>query len=146
MVSTDVLKTCNYKHRGHFFQSRGRSATTTKVFVGSLPPDVSPDDLKKLFNPYGPIAECDIANRCGFLHLEDQTLAEKAITELNGVEFMGGKISVEKGRVKPRRSGGGGGGGGGGGPRGGRDRGGPYSRGIYFLKEKYMEMFVFYLC
>lgn len=83
---------------------------------------MTPDDLRKLFEPYGAIAECDIANRCGFLHLEDQTLAMKAIEELNGTEFMGGKISVEKGRVKPRR--------GGGGPmRGGKDRGGPYSRG-----------------
>ncbi|XP_072391928.1 uncharacterized protein [Diabrotica undecimpunctata] len=99
----------------------GRSSTTTKVFVGSLPPDATPDDLKKLFEPYGNIAECDIANKCGFLHLEDADLAMKAIDELNGVEFMGSKISVEKGRVKPRRSGGG--------PRGGRERGGPYSRG-----------------
>ncbi|CAG9838486.1 unnamed protein product [Diabrotica balteata] len=99
----------------------GRSSTTTKVFVGSLPPDATPDDLKKLFEPYGNIAECDIANKCGFLHLEDAELAMKAIDELNGVEFMGSKISVEKGRVKPRRSGGG--------PRGGRERGGPYSRG-----------------
>ncbi|KAG5868416.1 Glycine-rich RNA-binding protein RZ1C [Gonioctena quinquepunctata] len=103
--------------------SRGRSDTTTKVFVGSLPNGVTIDDLRKLFEPYGEIAECDIANKCGFLHLEDQTLAVKAIEELNGIDFMGGKISVERGRVKPRRSGGVGG------PRGGRDRGGPYSRG-----------------
>lgn len=100
-------------------QSR-RSDTTTKVFVGSLPTGVTTDDLKNLFAPYGSIAECDIANRCGFLHLEDHELALKAISELNGTNFMGGRISVEKGRVKPRRSGG---------PmRGGKDRGGPYSR------------------
>lgn len=108
------------------FQSRGRSETTTKVFVGSLPPNVTTEDLRSLFEPYGAIAECDISNRCGFLHLEDQDLAMKAIQDLNGMEFMGGKISVEKGRVKPRRSGGGGGGG----PmRGGKERGGPYARG-----------------
>ncbi|KAJ8977947.1 hypothetical protein NQ317_008138 [Molorchus minor] len=102
--------------------SRGRSETTTKVFVGSLPAGVTTDDLRKLFEPYGTIAECDIANRCGFLHLEDNDLAMKAISDLNGTDFMGGKISVEKGRVKPRRNGGG--------PmRGGKDRGGPYSRG-----------------
>nr|CAH7768240.1 unnamed protein product [Callosobruchus chinensis] len=102
-----------------------RSENTTKVFVGSLPPGVSAEDLRKLFEPYGAIAECDIANKCGFLHLEDADLAMKAIEELNGTDFMGGKISVEKGRVKSR-------GGRGGGPmRGGmgRDRGGPYSRG-----------------
>ncbi|KAF7264981.1 uncharacterized protein LOC143201489 isoform X2 [Rhynchophorus ferrugineus] len=102
-------------------QSRGRSENTTKVFVGSLPAGVTPDDLRKLFEPYGAIAECDISNGCGFLHLEDKDLATKAITELNGTEFMGGRISVERGRIKPRR---------GNGPmRGNRDRGGPYPRG-----------------
>jgi len=76
-----------------------------------------------LFAPYGKIVECDIANRCGFLHLEDRELAEKAIEELNNTNFMGGRISVEKGRVKPPRRNRDGG------PmRGGRDRGGPYSR------------------
>lgn len=106
-------------------KQRGRDENTTKVFVGSLPAGISPDDLRKLFEPYGTIAECDISNNCGFLHLEDRDLAMKAITELNGTDFMGSRISVEKGRVKPRR--------GPGGPmRGGpglRDRGGPYARG-----------------
>lgn len=95
------------------------------MFVGSLPPNVTAEDLRRLFAPYGVIAECDIANRCGFLHLEDKDLAMKAIEELNNTTFMGGRISVEKGRVKPpgRR-------GRGLGPmRGGdRDRGGPYAR------------------
>ncbi|KAH1007074.1 hypothetical protein HUJ04_004353 [Dendroctonus ponderosae] len=104
---------------------RGRDENTTKVFVGSLPAGISPDDLRKLFEPYGTIAECDISNNCGFLHLEDRDLAMKAITELNGTDFMGSRISVEKGRVKPRR--------GPGGPMrggpGGRDRGAPYARG-----------------
>lgn len=98
------------------------------MFVGSLPAEATTDDLRKLFEPYGTISECDIANRCGFLHLEDHDLAMKAIEELNGVDFMGGKISVEKGRVKSNRRGGGRGGGPMRGGRGG-DRGGPYSRG-----------------
>ncbi|KAF5280428.1 hypothetical protein FQR65_LT03237 [Abscondita terminalis] len=98
-----------------------RDANTTKVFVGSLPPTVTTDDLKTLFAPYGNIVECDIANRCGFLHLEDKDLALKAIEELNNTSFMGGKISVEKGRVKPPRRNRDA-------ARGGRDRGGPYAR------------------
>lgn len=60
---------------------------------------MTPEDLRKLFAPYGPIAECDIANRCGFLHLEDKDLAFKAIEELNNTNFMGARISVEKGRI-----------------------------------------------
>lgn len=95
------------------------------MFVGSLPGGVTTDDLRRLFAPYGPIAECDIANRCGFLHLEDKDLAFKAIEELNNTNFMGTRISVEKGRVKPPKSRRGDSGG----PmKGGRDRAGPYSR------------------
>ncbi|GJQ80755.1 hypothetical protein Trydic_g9347 [Trypoxylus dichotomus] len=105
-----------------------RSATTTKVFVGSLPANATTEDLRRLFSPYGAIAECDIANRCGFLHLEDKDLAEKAIEELNNSTFMGVRISVEKGRVKPPNRTRGRGGGGGGPMRGGKDRAGPYSR------------------
>lgn len=47
--------------------------------------------------------ECDIGNRCGFLHLEDKELALKSIEELNNTTLKGGKITVEQGRVKPPR-------------------------------------------
>ncbi|XP_031333366.1 RNA-binding protein 4.1-like isoform X2 [Photinus pyralis] len=105
-----------------------RDGSTTKVFVGSLPTSVTTDDLRKLFAPYGNIVECDIANRCGFLHLEDQALALKAIEDLNNSSFMGGTISVERGRVKPpRRTREMGMGPAVGAPRG-RERGGPYAR------------------
>ncbi|XP_065166770.1 heterogeneous nuclear ribonucleoprotein A1-like isoform X2 [Atheta coriaria] len=108
-----------------------RSEHSTKVFVGSLPPNVTAEDLRQLFAPYGTIAECDIANRCGFLHLEDKDLAEKAIAELNNSTFMGARISVEMGRVKPRgerRMRGGGMGGGRGGGMGRKRDMGPYAR------------------
>lgn len=107
------------------------------MFVGSLPPDTTTEELRELFEPYGEIAECDVVNRCGFLHLEDRTLAFKAIDDLNNTTFKGTRISVEKGRVKPlNRDRGGGMGRGGprngfGGPmRGGRDnfRSSPYMR------------------
>lgn len=105
--------------------------------MGSLPQGTTVEELRQLFAPYGDIAECDVVNRCGFLHLEDKTLAFKAIEELNNTTFKGTRISVEKGRVKPPnrdRAGGPRGGqrnGFGGGPmRGGRDnyRSGPYMR------------------
>lgn len=87
-----------------------RRSTTTKVFVGSVPPNATVEELKKLFSPYGVISECDIANRCGFLHLEDKDMALKAIEELNNTQFMGSRITVEMGRMKPRRGVDGGGG------------------------------------
>lgn len=103
-----------------------------------MPEGTTVDDLKELFKPYGDIAEIDVVNRCGFLHMEDKTLAFKAIDELNNTTFKGTRISVEKGRNKSRNPGRGGGRGFGRGPgrngpgpmRGGRDnfRSGPYSR------------------
>lgn len=99
------------------------SLQTAKVFVGSLPPGCKPEELRHLFTNYGVVVECDIMNRCGFVHLETIEMAEAAIAALNGVEFKGQAIVVEPGRPKDRRSGGGGGGvsgaGGGGGGAGG---------------------------
>lgn len=91
-----------------------------------MPPGTTTDELRELFSAFGAIAECDVVNRCGFLHLEDKTLAFKAIDELNNTTFKGTRISVEKGRVKPMNRDRGGGMGRGGrngfGPmRGGRD-------------------------
>ncbi|KAH8312085.1 hypothetical protein KR044_009321 [Drosophila immigrans] len=93
--------------------------STAKVFVGSLPPGCKPEELRHLFTSYGVVVECDIMNRCGFVHLETVEMAEAAIAALNGIEFKGQAIVVEPGRPKDRRGGGGGGGGGGGAGRGG---------------------------
>lgn len=72
--------------------------TTTKVYIGNLSSNVTKDDLKRLFAPYGTISDCNTASRCGFVYLEDKTLALKAIDELNNTNFMGGRIIVEMGR------------------------------------------------
>ncbi|KAJ6639927.1 RNA-binding protein 4 [Pseudolycoriella hygida] len=106
----------------------------TKVFVGSLPPSVKPEDLRRLFENFGVVTECDIMNRCGFVHMENAEMAENAIRSLNNTSFKGITISVEPGRMKERGGGGkaraggaggrGGGGGGGGFGRGGGGGGG----------------------
>lgn len=129
----------------------------TKVFVGSLPPGAKPEELRRLFENYGVVTECDIMNRCGFVHMESADMAEAAIVGLNNSYFKGQTISVEPGRMKERRQGGesapmnrgrgrggrgggiefngtGGRGFGGAGPirrdsRGGHQRSGPYGRG-----------------
>jgi len=114
----------------------------TKIFVGSLPPSVRPEDLRRLFENYGVVTECDIMNRCGFVHMETAEMAENAIRSLNNSVFKGITISVEAGRMKERgqkgRTSGVGGGRGGnsgfgrGGMRGGRDnfmRNGPRNNG-----------------
>ncbi|XP_028177791.1 uncharacterized protein LOC135080513 isoform X2 [Ostrinia nubilalis] len=100
----------------------------TKVFVGSLPQGSKPEDLRKLFERFGVVTECDIMNRCGFVHMQTEEQASAAIRSLNNSTFNGGVITVERGRIKERgQRGGGRGGGARGGMRGGGDRrgGGP---------------------
>lgn len=97
----------------------------TKVFIGSLPPGSKPEELRQLFESYGVVTECDIMNRCGFVHMESAEMAESAIQGLNNSNFRGTTISVEPGRMKDRAGGGGmRRGGGGGGPPGMRGGGG----------------------
>ncbi|XP_063367302.1 uncharacterized protein LOC134655770 isoform X2 [Cydia amplana] len=93
----------------------------TKVFIGSLPQGSKPEELRKLFERFGVVTECDIMNRCGFVHMQTEDQAAAAIRGLNNATFNGGVITVERGRIKERgqRGGPGGGGRGGMGGRGG---------------------------
>ncbi|KAH8361120.1 hypothetical protein KR200_008020, partial [Drosophila serrata] len=70
-----------------------------KVFVGSLP-RCKPEELRRLFANYGSVVECDVMNRCAFVHLETTDMAEAAIAALNGIVFKGQAIVVEAGRPK----------------------------------------------
>ncbi|XP_037707524.1 keratin, type I cytoskeletal 9 [Drosophila subpulchrella] len=74
-------------------------STTAKVFVGSLP-RCKPDELRRLFSNYGSVVECDVMNRCAFVHLETTDMADAAIAALNGTVFKGQPIVVEAGRPK----------------------------------------------
>ncbi|XP_017076265.1 keratin, type I cytoskeletal 9 isoform X2 [Drosophila eugracilis] len=74
-------------------------STTAKVFVGSLP-RCKPDELRRLFSNYGSVVECDVMNRCAFVHLENSDMADAAIAALNGTVFKGQSIVVEAGRPK----------------------------------------------
>lgn len=82
--------------------------------MGSLPARTNPEELRHLFQDYGIVTECDIMNRCGFVHMETSDMAETAIKALNNTQFKGQNIVVEPGRVKDRNKQGGGG------PKGGR--------------------------
>lgn len=97
--------------------------------MGSLPQGSRPEELRKLFERFGPVTECDIMNRCGFVHMETEDQALAAIRALHNTTFNGGLITVERGRIKERGPRGPGGPRGGmrGGMRNGMDRrpGGP---------------------
>lgn len=82
----------------------------TKIFVGRLPDEAQAQDLRRLFEQYGIVTECDILNRYGFVHMKTEEMALRAIKELNNAEFMGVQISVEQSTGKKSGRGGGRGG------------------------------------
>ncbi|WP_333599225.1 RNA recognition motif domain-containing protein [Flavobacterium sp.] len=111
------------------------------IFVGSLPFSIDEADLRESFEVYGTVNSVKIitdkftgrSKGFGFVEMENDTEAEKAIQELNGATVDGRTIVVNKSEPKPegeRRSfnnnrSGGGGYNGGGNSRGG----GSYSGG-----------------
>ena len=126
------------------------------IFVGSLPFSIDEADLRESFEVYGSVSSVKIitdkftgrSKGFGFIEMENDEEAEKAITELNGATVDGRTIVVNKSEPKPegerrsfnnnRPSGGGynGGGnsrGGGSGSYGGanRDNNGGGNRGRY---------------
>jgi RNA recognition motif-containing protein len=99
-----------------------------KVFVGNLSFRVSEDEVREFFATCGEVSECVIPlskedNRprgFAFVTYANAESADKAIKELDGQEFSGRAIKVNKAQSKS--SGGGGRDGGGRGGRGGGDR------------------------
>jgi RNA recognition motif-containing protein len=106
------------------------------IFVGSLPFSIDEADLRESFEVYGTVASVKIitdkftgrSKGFGFIEMENDEEAQKAITELNGATVDGRTIVVNKSEPKPEgerrsfsnnRPGGGGGYNGGGNSRGG---------------------------
>ena len=114
------------------------------IYVGNLSFQAEQEDLLDLFSQYGEVSKCSLpldretGRKRGFAFVEMASDADeqKAIDDLQNVEWMGRMIRVNK--ATPREGGGGGGGygGGGGGNRGGggggnRGGGGGGGRGGY---------------
>ena len=99
------------------------------IYVGNLSFQAEQEDLLDLFGQYGEVKQCSLpldretGRKRGFAFVEMSNDADeqKAIDDLQDVEWMGRMIRVNK--ATPREGGGGAGGGGGGG-RGGYGGGG----------------------
>jgi len=105
------------------------------IFVGNISFQSEDSDLQNLFQQYGEVQSVKIihdnytgrSKGFGFVIMDNQEEAQKAISELNGYSLQGKNLTVNEAR--PRTEGGGGGGGrssGGrsGGYSGGGNRGG----------------------
>ena len=95
------------------------------LYVGNMSYSTTENDIRELFEPYGPIVEVRIIGDKGFAFVEvPEENMQAAIDATNGKELGGRTLTVNEARPRTERTGGGGGGGrggyGGGGGGGGR--------------------------
>ncbi len=108
-----------------------------KLYVGNLTYEVTDEELKETFSQAGNVVSATIikfrdsgrSKGFGFVEMEDEAGAQKAIDTFNGQDYKGRKMVVSEARPpRPRNEYGGGGDGGRrggyGGGGGGYDRGG----------------------
>jgi len=105
------------------------------IYVGNLSYQVTPEDISSVFAEYGTVKRVNVPSDRetgrprGFAFVEMETDAEEtaAIEALDGAEWMGRDLKVNK--AKPREDNNRGGGGGGGRSGGNRGGGGGYEGG-----------------
>src|SRR5919108_1621972 len=108
------------------------------IYVGNLAWAVTADDLLDLFGQHGKVTRAQVitdretgrSRGFGFVEMENDAEAQKAIEALNNFNHKGRALTVNEAKPREERAGGGGGGrggyggGGGGGGRGGYGGGG----------------------
>lgn len=112
-----------------------------KLYVGNLPYSVDDSILQAHFASFGSVTSAKVimdrdsgrSKGFGFVEMENDDEANRAIEELNGTDLNGRALNISEARPQAPREGGGGGrggfGGGRGGGGGGRGGGGGYGGG-----------------
>jgi cold-inducible RNA-binding protein len=109
------------------------------IYVGNLVWDCTADDLLALFQEHGAVGRAQVitdretgrSRGFGFVEMNDDGEAQKAIDALNGADFKGRPLTVNEAKPREDRGGRGSYGGGGGGGRGSYGGGGGGGRGSY---------------
>ncbi len=107
-----------------------------RIYVGNLPFSATSQDVQELFEEYGTVSEVHLVTDrqtgqprgFGFVEMEADDAADKAISALNNQDFQGRSLKVNEARPRENRGGGGRGGGGYGGGGGGGYGGGGSGR------------------
>lgn len=81
-----------------------------RIYVGNLPYETTPDQLRELFGDYGKVGdakiivdpETDRSRGFGFIELPDDA-ASKAIADLHQTDFGGRNIVVNEAKEKTRK-------------------------------------------
>nr|AAH45210.1 MGC52864 protein [Xenopus laevis] len=84
--------------------SKPRPQNTWKIFVGNVSSSCEGSEIRKIFEEYGRVVECDIVKDYAFVHMTRESEARAAIEALNGKEIKGKRINVEMSH-KVQRSG-----------------------------------------
>ena len=82
------------------------------IYVGNLNYDVTPEDLSEVFSEYGKVKRVHLPTDretgrkrgFGFVEMETDAEEEKAIDTLDGAEWMGRDIKVNKARPREQKS------------------------------------------
>lgn len=88
------------------------------VYIGNLSYDVTEDDLKSVFAEYGTVRRVQIPTDretgrprgFAFVEMDNDSEEESAIEALDGAEWMGRDLKVNKAKPRENRGGGRGGG------------------------------------
>jgi cold-inducible RNA-binding protein len=84
-----------------------------KIYVGGLPYSIGEDDLSNMFTPYGEVSSSKIimdresgrSKGFGFIEMESDEAATKAIAELHEAQLDGRTLTVNEARPMEPRSG-----------------------------------------
>ena len=82
------------------------------IYVGNLSYDVTQDDLSEVFSEYGTVKRVQLPTDretgrprgFGFVEMNSDTEEQKAIDALDGAEWMGRDIKVNKAKPRDERS------------------------------------------
>ncbi|XP_028655932.1 RNA-binding protein lark [Erpetoichthys calabaricus] len=75
-----------------------------KIFIGNVNSSTTEAELRSLFEQYGEVTDCDILKNYGFVHMEKEDDAKRAINSLHKYELNGSRITVEFATTKMRNA------------------------------------------
>lgn len=82
------------------------------IYIGNLSYEVSQEDLSEVFSEYGNVKRVHLPTDretgrkrgFGFVEMESEAEEDKAIETLDGAEWMGRELKVNKARPRENRS------------------------------------------
>ncbi|XP_069036490.1 RNA-binding protein lark [Lepisosteus oculatus] len=75
-----------------------------KIFVGNLSSTTTEEELRALFEEHGEVTDCDILKNYGFVHMEQEEAAQRAIAALHKRELGGSCVTVEYATTKMHKA------------------------------------------